>query len=323
MLMPGRTFSSSSYRYGFNGKENDNDPKGIEGSQQDYGMRIYDPRVGRFLSVDPLIKQYPELTPYQFASNTPIQAIDLDGLEKFYYARSVNDKGETVLTPLRSEPLIESRQVLVAYSGGRSAMSDPQPVYKTVKEVNQRQEYIVYSPIERPITRAGNVTWETYQGVATFKTLEQAQNSKDADFQMQTGDMLLHYGVQGIINVGEEYKEGNAPGSKRLSEWEGPLDYSNLKEPRKVGPGLKTTTAQRQRILEYNKKMNAGLLRSDEDGSILDMPEAVPKGGKANMNQAEVDHKDERVKGGSNSNSNQRVVSKKQNLDKEAKRRKE
>jgi hypothetical protein len=31
--------------------------------------------------VDPLTKEYPELTPYQFASNTPIYAIDLDGLE--------------------------------------------------------------------------------------------------------------------------------------------------------------------------------------------------------------------------------------------------
>ncbi|OQP49821.1 hypothetical protein A4H97_28460 [Niastella yeongjuensis] len=37
--------------------------------------------VMRFLSVDPLTKQYPMLTPYQFASNQPIWAIDLDGLE--------------------------------------------------------------------------------------------------------------------------------------------------------------------------------------------------------------------------------------------------
>src|SRR5690606_36912003 len=44
MLMPGRKYSADgSYRYGFNGKENDNDVKG-EGNQQDYGMRIYDPR---------------------------------------------------------------------------------------------------------------------------------------------------------------------------------------------------------------------------------------------------------------------------------------
>ena len=82
MNMPGRKFTQggSAYRYGFNGKENDNDVKG-EGNQQDYGMRIYDPRLGRFLSVDPLTKEYPELTPYQFASNRPIDGIDLDGLE--------------------------------------------------------------------------------------------------------------------------------------------------------------------------------------------------------------------------------------------------
>ena len=44
-------------------------------------MRIYDPRLGRFLSVDPITKEYPELTPYQFASNRPIDGTDLDGLE--------------------------------------------------------------------------------------------------------------------------------------------------------------------------------------------------------------------------------------------------
>ncbi len=82
MQMPGRKFSQAStkYRYGFNGKENDNDVKG-EGNQQDYGLRIYDPRLGRFLSVDPITAKYPELTSYQFASNRPIDGVDLDGLE--------------------------------------------------------------------------------------------------------------------------------------------------------------------------------------------------------------------------------------------------
>ena len=44
-------------------------------------MRIYDPRLGRFLSVDPIGKKFPFYTPYQFAGNKPIIAIDLDGLE--------------------------------------------------------------------------------------------------------------------------------------------------------------------------------------------------------------------------------------------------
>ena len=70
------------YRYSFNGKENDVETVGTAGGTQDYGFRIYNPSLGKFLSVDPLTMDYPELTPYQFASNTPIQAIDLDGAEK-------------------------------------------------------------------------------------------------------------------------------------------------------------------------------------------------------------------------------------------------
>ncbi len=57
------------------------------GNWQDYGERMYSTRLGRFPSPDPIIiygRQYPELSPYQFASNTPVQAIDLDGLEAFF-----------------------------------------------------------------------------------------------------------------------------------------------------------------------------------------------------------------------------------------------
>ncbi len=79
---PNRTVSSSAgYRYGFNGKELDKSNEFGTANVYDYGFRIYNPSIGRFLSVDPLTRSYPELTPYQFASNTPIAAIDLDGLE--------------------------------------------------------------------------------------------------------------------------------------------------------------------------------------------------------------------------------------------------
>ncbi|MEN7549991.1 RHS repeat-associated core domain-containing protein [Rapidithrix thailandica] len=78
--MPSRNYSDENYRYGFNGKENDKD-FGNQHLIQDYGFRLYNPEIGKFLSVDPLTKSFPMLTPYQFASNTPIMAIDLDGLE--------------------------------------------------------------------------------------------------------------------------------------------------------------------------------------------------------------------------------------------------
>ncbi|HNP24986.1 MAG TPA: RHS repeat-associated core domain-containing protein [Panacibacter sp.] len=78
MQMPGRVFNAASYRYGFNGKELDKD---ITAQDYDYGMRIYDARIGKFLSVDPLTNEYPWYTPYQFAGCKPIFAKDLDGGE--------------------------------------------------------------------------------------------------------------------------------------------------------------------------------------------------------------------------------------------------
>src|SRR5690606_17327250 len=93
MSLVSRTFrANGSYRYGFNGKENDNEVKG-EGNQQDYGMRIYDPRLGRFLSVDPLFDEYPWNSNYAFAEVDPINYVDLDGMEKGNPARPGNSRG--------------------------------------------------------------------------------------------------------------------------------------------------------------------------------------------------------------------------------------
>jgi len=55
MVMPGRKYPAAGglYRYGFNGKEKDG-----EVVQYDYGFRIYDPRLVRFKSVDPIAKVF-------------------------------------------------------------------------------------------------------------------------------------------------------------------------------------------------------------------------------------------------------------------------
>ena len=103
--------SAVSYRFGFNGKENDNEVKGT-GNQQDYGMRIYDPRLGRFLSADPLIvqgQQYPELTPYQFASNTPIMYIDIDGLEEGANQNTTKSTDRRITVTVIRDPNSENR----------------------------------------------------------------------------------------------------------------------------------------------------------------------------------------------------------------------
>ena len=70
------------YRYGFNGKENDNEVKGA-GNQLDYGDRAYDSRIGRWLSIDKMPKV--DLTPYQFSVNNPIIFIDNDGKDEYLF----------------------------------------------------------------------------------------------------------------------------------------------------------------------------------------------------------------------------------------------
>ena len=74
--------SSNTYKFafGFNGKENLMEVNGW----QDYGERMYNRLTCRFPTPDKLIiteKKYPELSSYQFASNSPIIGIDLDGKE--------------------------------------------------------------------------------------------------------------------------------------------------------------------------------------------------------------------------------------------------
>ncbi|NQY11216.1 MAG: hypothetical protein HRT71_17095 [Flavobacteriales bacterium] len=72
-----------SYRYGFNGMEKDDEVKG-NGNSYTTQFRQYDPRIGRWMSVDALTDKFPELSPYQFADNTPLWATDIDGLEAFF-----------------------------------------------------------------------------------------------------------------------------------------------------------------------------------------------------------------------------------------------
>ncbi len=75
---PGRNYSSANYRYGYNGKEKDDEVKGV-GNSYDYGSRFYDPRVGRFLSLDPFVRSFPERSPYLYAADNPVLYIDKDG----------------------------------------------------------------------------------------------------------------------------------------------------------------------------------------------------------------------------------------------------
>ncbi|MBK8952832.1 MAG: HNH endonuclease [Chitinophagaceae bacterium] len=98
--------------------------------------------------------------------------------------------------------------------------------------------------------------------------------------------------------------------------------YSDLKEPKNVAPGNKTTLAQRKRILEENKNQNGGQLVSDGDGKPVNSPKKLKPGEKRDPREAQIDHidpknpKDKSKTPGSNSNSNLQVLSGEENIKK-------
>jgi RHS repeat-associated protein len=77
MQMPGRNGSTGDYRYGYQGSEKDGEISG-EGNSYTTSFRRLDPRLGRWLSIDPLPD--PSASPYNSMDNSPIIYSDKLGL---------------------------------------------------------------------------------------------------------------------------------------------------------------------------------------------------------------------------------------------------
>lgn len=76
-------------RYKYNGKELDR-MHGL--NWYDYGARMYDAVLTRWVSMDPLCAKYPWTTPYGYCNLNPMSKVDLDGRDEW----DINQNGEVV-----------------------------------------------------------------------------------------------------------------------------------------------------------------------------------------------------------------------------------
>ncbi len=74
--MPGRTFNPTTSRFGFQGKEKVDEIAGVPGAHYDFGARMYESRLGRWMRPDPHTSNYPSISPYVFCANNPIANVD-------------------------------------------------------------------------------------------------------------------------------------------------------------------------------------------------------------------------------------------------------
>lgn len=110
--------------------EKDDEVKG-SGNSLDFDNRIYDSRLGRFLSLDRLTAQFPWQSPYIFAGNTPIQAIDKNG-DKIYFV-GINDNFVKAFEALAKTP--DGAALIAKYW-----LSKTDDVYFTVTDIDLRDE---------------------------------------------------------------------------------------------------------------------------------------------------------------------------------------
>ncbi|MDP3929704.1 MAG: hypothetical protein Q8R57_11835 [Bacteroidota bacterium] len=314
--MPSRSWQGGEYRYGFGGHEKDDEIKG-SGNHLSFGDYGYDPRTGKRWNVDPKFNEIAGISPYAYALDNPIVYIDKDG--------------ELPILPL----------LLKAGSAGAADMLTQAAVAyffdPKVETAGQAFEKVNWVQVARS-SAEGLIPWRTPGGkigkaaaTAVGDVLVNAVSEGSdytgeqalQDFAVgfigdlgggEIGDFVSKYGAEGVAKglskMGFDDKKIEEILTGAGTTWKGPVDYSDIADPKDVGVGKPfKNTKHRNAIFDKNKSANNGNLRDDSDGTFLNKGK---KGG-SDPKQAEIDHKRAKSRGGDNSSKNAQVLSKQNN----------
>jgi RHS repeat-associated protein len=183
------------YRFGFNGKEQDNEGMGGGGSTYDYGFRIYNPALGRFLSVDPLAGSFPFYTPYQYSGNKPIWKIDLDGLEES--SSKANGEESWVGGKRYTKTEITSEE----HAAGAGKTDDGGVLYRDNRDRKNRKYWKLTPGYKPPASEApeescdDNIEYNTDIGTAVFVAFPKAKAKIGSGDNSPIAQMARKYGM--------------------------------------------------------------------------------------------------------------------------------
>ena len=184
--MEGRGFSSGNYRYGFNGMEKDNELKG-SGNSYDFGARLLDVRLGRWLAVDPLAGKYPEYSDFIYTGNSPILFIDKNGKVignpnhpdaiKLKTALIKTTKGQTLWNQMENSK--RAMNIMIAHEGD-GADEATKNINKYLTEIGAAGMVLTKRMFEE-ISKTGTISKETMESAYEFDQ-ETGELSKTAEW---------------------------------------------------------------------------------------------------------------------------------------------
>ena len=204
MLVPNRHGSSDSYRYGFQGQEMDNEIKG-EGNSLNYTFRMHDPRIGRFLSLDPLDPKYPHNSPYAFSENRVIDGVELEGGEYEHYSLRFNfQEGQPLQTVINHDFTQHTADWMVqSWEAGKMKKIADYPIMDKAYILNVNGSNFVFKTFTELARNVFTGKWKDLKE-GNHPTLMEAEKKLEKIHQatdIAGGLMMFGKGVKGFVDA--------------------------------------------------------------------------------------------------------------------------
>ena len=119
--------------YKYNGKELDR-KGGLD--WYDYGARMYDAALGRFMKTDRFSEKYVSLSPYQYGANNPVNNIDVNG-DSIWYTRN----GDIVTMHVTAKIFNNSSDNINMARAAKDIVSDIKSTYEGKFEWSDNKTY--------------------------------------------------------------------------------------------------------------------------------------------------------------------------------------